>query len=65
MVRKKILHERLFLTNQTKRNRANAIKQLASKYSLPEYLGELFLNEIKLGNGTPDQKQTAKILGLI
>ena len=45
-----------------------ALKQLCGKYSVPDYMGSLFLNEIRLdpnNKANQERVETAKILGLL
>lgn len=43
------------------------LKKLTDRFNLPEYMGELFLNEIKLSKNSIDDKarEIAKLLGLM
>ena len=67
MVKVKSINERLFASKKDKINLKQRLKQLTDESKLPEYMGELFLNEIRLSTDEANRhlRERAKILGLI
>lgn len=61
-----------FLLKSRRRNKSGkskqinhrARKEIAQKYNLPDNMIDLWIGEVKLGNGIEDENRTLEILGL-
>lgn len=59
--------ERVFTSKERKKKIKLKLKELIDLYNLPEYMGEMFLFELKNSNDKANQqaRDRAKLLGLI
>lgn len=67
MVKVKNINERLFSSKKDKIDIKAKLKQLTDASKLPEYMGELLLNEIRLSTDEENRhlRERAKLLGLL
>ena len=67
MVKIKSLSEREFQTKPEVEEKKKKLKQLTDASNLPEYMGELFLSEIRLSTDEANAhlRDRAKLLGLM
>jgi hypothetical protein len=67
MVKIKNINERLFASGKDKADLKQKLKQLTDESKLPEYIGELFLAEIRLSTDEANRhlRQRAKWLKLM
>lgn len=67
MAKKILLNEKLHLSDEEKMMLKSKMKQLTEASNLPEYMGELFLTEIKLSTDEANAhlRERARLLGLM
>ena len=67
MAKKILLNEKLHLSESEKSELKKKMKQLTDASGLPEYMGELFLTEIKLSidEANAHLRERARLLGLM
>lgn len=57
----------IFIKDKIKKSNPHKLKQLCDRYNIPIFMGELWLNELKLSKLEQDRpaQESAKILGLL
>ena len=67
MVKVRNINERIFSNSQDKKELKKKLKQLTDASNLPESMGELFLNEIRLSTDEANEhlRERARLLRLM